>query len=68
MFLGSEKNLIDSLPPSLPSPESFMPPKGVLKSLKFQAFTQTIPKSIILAPGRAKMSKNDVQNGASEKA
>ena len=49
IFFGSEKNFIDSLPPSLPSPESFIPPNGVLKSLKFQSLTQIIPKSIILA-------------------
>ena len=42
-FLGSVKNCKASKPPSLPTPEFLTPPKGVLKSLNNQQFTQTIP-------------------------
>ena len=45
MFFASVKNLNASHPPSLPTPDAFTPPKGVLRSLTNQAFIQTIPIS-----------------------
>ena len=43
MFFDSVKKRNASKPPSLPTPESFCPPKGVLKSRSIHVFTQTIP-------------------------
>ena len=43
IFFGSVKNRNASNPPSRPTPESFCPPKGVLKSRNIHVFTQTIP-------------------------
>src|SRR5439155_4557606 len=42
-FFGSVKNLNASRPPSRPTPESFMPPKGVRKSRSIQQLIQTMP-------------------------
>ena len=43
------KNRRASKPPSRPTPEDLVPPKGVLKSLTNQALIQTIPASILFA-------------------
>ena len=42
-FFVSVKNFIASQPPSRPTPECFIPPKGVRKSRSNQQFTQTMP-------------------------
>ena len=48
-FVISLKKDRDQFPPSLPTPEFFTPPNGVLKSRCSQVLTQTIPVSILLA-------------------
>src|SRR5258708_5931605 len=42
-FFCSVKNFNASKPPSRPTPEFFIPPKGVRKSRKSQQLTQIIP-------------------------
>ena len=42
-FFASVKNRSASKPPSLPTPDCFIPPKGVRRSRKSQQLTQIIP-------------------------
>ena len=49
MFLGSVKNSNDLKPPSLPTPELFIPPNGILKSLSSQVLIHITPESILAA-------------------
>ena len=46
MFLGSVKNSKDLKPPSLPTPECFIPPNGIHKSLNNQVLNHITPESI----------------------
>src|SRR5690606_37506392 len=59
-FFASVKNRSASKPPSRPTPLSFIPPNGVLKSRFSQVFTQTIPASISFEM-RIVRFKSDVQ-------
>ena len=49
MFLGSVKKSSDLNPPSLPNPELFIPPNGILKSLSSHVLIHITPESIFAA-------------------